>query len=288
MTKISLSVIIVSYKQADIVLDCISSIYQYNDIGEQLEIILVDNSPTHNVYHAVVEEFATVHAIKNNNTGFGAGNNLGAAKATGEYILFLNPDTILVESIFKFAINKFEINSNLSMFGLKLVSKKLKRNASFYLMDGGGIFRNILIKLCNICDVYIDGFMYISGANLFIKRNDFIQCGQFDKNIFMYYEEPDLTMRLHELGKSTNYYNDKKIIHLEGGTSSDSELALRRRLDSALYFYRKIHKNPTKLFVRELRLDKLKYAIYKITGSNKITQTSININILSEYIATNK
>ena len=129
MTKISLSVIIVSYKQADIVLDCISSIYQYNDIGEQLEIILVDNSPTHNVYHAVVEEFATVHAIKNNNTGFGAGNNLGAAKATGEYILFLNPDTILVESIFKFAINKFEINSNLSMFGLKLVSKKLKRNA---------------------------------------------------------------------------------------------------------------------------------------------------------------
>lgn len=284
MSQIKLAIIIVSYKNIEIAIDCINSVYRYNDIGSQLEVILVDNSPDHNVYNAVMDKFSSVIGIKNKNTGFGSGNNLGATKATGSYLLFLNPDTILVEPVFEFAIKKFEQHPKLSMFGLKLISEKMTRNMSFYLINGGGAISSMITKLCNALDIYVDGMMYVSGANMFVRHEDFIQCGQFDEKIFMYYEEADLTRRLRMQGKSTAYFKDKRIIHLEGGTSSDGELALRRRLDSAIYYNLKHSKNPKTIFARELRLNYIKLVIYRLTGMGEINQINLNINILLEYL----
>ena len=278
------SIIIVSYKNIEIVLECINSIYQYNDIGEKIEVILVDNSPDHNVHNAVKNKFSSVIGIKNINNGFGAGNNLGAARARGEYLLFLNPDTILVEPIFSFAINKFELNRRLGMFGVKMVSRDLTRNTSFYLMSGAGIINSLVAKLCNKLDIYLDKYMYVAGANMFVRKEDFLKCGQFDDKIFMYYEEPDLTNRLHAIGKYTAYFKNKKIIHLEGGTSVGSELAMRRRLDSTIYFNLKYSIDSKHVFLRELRLNRLKLFIYKLLGIRGANELNINIRVLAEYL----
>ena len=105
MNNIELSVIIVSYKNLEIIVDCLNSIYKNNDIGNYLEVIVVDNSPEDNIYNYVADNFENVRIIKNQNKGFGEGNNKGACIARGKYLLFLNPDTILVEPIFGFAIN---------------------------------------------------------------------------------------------------------------------------------------------------------------------------------------
>lgn len=282
--EIVLSIIIVGYKEVEMVLECINSIYQFNDIGEKIEIILVDNSPEHNVYNAVKNKFSSVIGIKNINNGFGAGNNLGAARARGEYLLFLNPDTILVEPIFSFAINKFELNRRLGMFGVKMVSRDLTRNTSFYLMSGAGIINSLVAKLCNKLDIYLDKYMYVAGANMFVRKEDFLKCGQFDDKIFMYYEEPDLTNRLHAIGKYTAYFKNKKIIHLEGGTSVGSELAMRRRLDSIIYFNLKYSIDSKHVFLRELRLNRLKLFIYKLLGIRGANELSINIRVLAEYL----
>lgn len=284
MSPIQLSIIIVGYKNDKIAIDCINSIYRHNDIGSQLEVILVDNSPDHNVYDAVTENFEAVVGIKNTNTGFGAGNNLGATKAHGTYLLFLNPDTILVEPIFRYAINKFNENRKLGMFGLKLINENMTRNMSFYLLNGGGLISSLITKICNVMDIYLNGIMYVSGANLFIRHEDFIKCGKFDEKIFMYYEEPDLTRRLNMQGKITAYFKEKKIIHLEGGTSSDNELALRRRLDSAIYYNQKYSQNPARMFSRELRLIYVKLALSKLTGIGDINRMKLNVSVLSEYI----
>lgn len=282
--EIIFSIIIVGYKNIEMVLECINSIYQFNDIGEKIEVILVDNSPEHNVYDAVINNFNSVIGIKNVNNGFGAGNNLGAARAKGEYLLFLNPDTILVEPIFYFAAKQFDLDDNLGMFGVKMINRDFSRNLSFYLTSGGGIVRSLITKLCNQLDVYLDRYMYVAGANMFVRKEDFLKCGQFDENIFMYYEEPDITNRLHAIGKYTAYFKNKKIIHLEGGTSLGNEVALRRRLDSAIYFNKKYSINPRHVLLRELRLNRLKYFIYKLFGIGVADGVRVNIKILTEYL----
>ncbi|WP_349280243.1 glycosyltransferase [Polaromonas hydrogenivorans] len=282
--EIVFSVVIVGYKKVEMVLECINSIYQFNDIGKKLEIILVDNSPEHHVYDAVMNMFDSVIGIKNVNNGFGAGNNLGAMQAKGKYLLFLNPDTILIEPIFNFAIKKFDSNKDLGMFGVKMVSRNLSRNSSFYLVSGASILRSFFMKICNKLDFYLDKYMYVAGANMFVRRTDFFKCGLFDENIFMYYEEPDLTNRLHAIDRYTAYFKDKKIIHLEGGTGSGGELALRRRLDSAIYFNNKYSISPRNIFLREMRLNRLKLFIYKIFGFDVVNDIELNIKVLAEYL----
>jgi GT2 family glycosyltransferase len=284
MLAIQLSVIIVGYKNDKIVVDCVDSVYKYNDIGAQLEVILVDNSPAHNVYETIVKKFDSVIGIKNENNGFGGGNNRGSIEASGQYLLFLNPDTVLIEPVFQFALSKFEESPNLGMFGVSLVDANMKRNMSFYLLESSGLTSSLIIKICNRFDFYVDGLMYVSGANMFTRKADFLLCGKFDENIFMYYEEADLTRRLASIGKGTAYFNKKKIIHLEGGTVSDSEVALRRRLDSAVYYNKKYLKNPQNQLLGELRINYLKLLIYKLTFSNHTSQTRLTISILREYL----
>ena len=157
MNKKIFSVVIVSYKKLDILIECIESIYKFNDIGELLEIIIVDNSPKKDIYNYLIEKYPEIIIIKNENKGFGQANNVGALRASGEYLLFLNPDTILIEPIFKFAINKFENNKELALFGVKLVDENLNDNISFYYIDKYGVIYNQLLKYRNKKNKFIDG-----------------------------------------------------------------------------------------------------------------------------------
>jgi GT2 family glycosyltransferase len=285
MSSITLSVIIVAYKNFEIVIDCLESIARFNDIGAQLEVIVVDNSPNAEVARAIDSRFPSVTTLPNKNNGFGEGNNAGAKIARGDFFLFLNPDTILVEPIFSFALKKFSENPKLSLFGVKLIDRNLQRNFSFYLLNGGGFLRSMFIKLANRLDLYIDGLMYIAGADMFVRRTDFFASGGFDEKIFMYYEEPDLTRRLRALGKKTGYFNDRKIIHLEGGTTADSELALRRRLDSAIYYCKKYSLNAESMLRRELRYERFKAFLSRINLVSREKQANAKIRVLSEYLA---
>jgi len=284
MNEIIISVIIVSYRKLEIVIDCIESIFQHNDIRDKLEIIVVDNSPENNVFDYVQKNYPQVQIINNDNKGFGEGNNVGAKVAKGTYLLFLNPDTILIEPIFKFAIDKFESNHDLAMFGVKLVDKNLKRNMSFYYIDKHGILYAQLIKLCNKLDIFIDGIMFIPGADIFIRKDVFCECGMFDENIFMYYEEPDLTRRLKIIKKKTGYFKDKRIIHLEGKTTSDYEIALKRRLEALRYYCCKYGMNYVKRLNRETRYDYLKSFLYRYTNKNQYNMCMNKIKMRKEIV----
>ena len=119
-----LSVIIVSYNEVDLLSDCLKSIEKFNDIGEELEVIVSDNSSSKNVVNMISYKYPVVKFIHNEkNGGFGYGNNRGVEIATGKYLLFLNPDTLLIEPIFRYAISKFEGNEKLVSFGFKQKSK---------------------------------------------------------------------------------------------------------------------------------------------------------------------
>ena len=199
MNKILISIIIVSYNNLNILVDCVKSIKKYNDIGSELEIIIVENSNNDNIFNFISLNYKNINVIKNFNRGFGQGNNVGARAAKGEYLLFLNPDTILVEPIFKFAINKFRCNDRLALFGLKLIDKNFKSNMSYYFIDKHNFIHGQIIKIFNRLNIFLKNCMYISGANIFVRKEIFFQAGMFDENMFMYYEEPDLTKRIKNI-----------------------------------------------------------------------------------------
>lgn len=130
-----LSVIIVSYENCEILRDCLDSIKKFNDLKDEAEIIISDNSITNSVYEMVKKDYPEIQIIKNNNIGFGPANNRAVDISSGEYLLFLNPDTILLEPIFQFAVDKFEQQSNLALFGIKLMNVNGTANNSFFAMD---------------------------------------------------------------------------------------------------------------------------------------------------------
>lgn len=109
-----ISVIIVAFKNGDILENALDKLYRYNDIGDDLEVIVVDNSPENEeVYDFVCRsDFQTCKYIKAQNKGFGAGNNLGVKEASGEILAFINPDVYLVEPIFKDVYSFFQDDNN--------------------------------------------------------------------------------------------------------------------------------------------------------------------------------
>lgn len=286
--SISVSVIIVSYNGKEMVADCIRSIKKFNDIGEALEIIIVDNSPNDEVKEYLSEQFIDINVIKNENTGFGSANNRGANLANGRYLLFLNPDTIIIESIFKKAIQRFEQQSDMAMFGVRLVDRNHKRNMSFYYRPVKvskhtiPTYKSFKIKLANKRGAFNNIMMYTAGADIFIRHDIFNEAGRFDENIFMYYEEPDLSNRVEMMGKSVSYFDDIKIVHLEGGTVQDNPQKLLWRLDSLGYYCKKYGLDYKAMLKAEIRDDKFKSIIYRFLSRHlyDITRNDIEIKSL--------
>lgn len=286
--KIRLSVIIVSFKNIQILRNCLNSIKKYNDIGDELEVIISDNSPDTTLYDTIKSEYEWIKIIKNENIGFGAGNNKGFEISSGEYLLFLNPDTILVEPVFKFAIEKFEKNEKLALFGVQLRSAEMKKNTSFLMIDKYSVSATLIMKFYRALNIYKDGKMFICGADLFVRREAFEQAGKFDEKIFMYKEEADLTKRikLHSAAKKTAFYKKKSIIHLEGGTEEgniQSTSQLERMWDTDLYYAEKWNKDIKKIYKQRKRYQKFKLFIYKLTFKKHKVQ---NTNRIIEFYNT--
>lgn len=283
---IKFSIIIVSYNNVEILEECIKSIFRHNDIGNSLEVIIVDNSPNEDLYFYIKDKYKKILIIKNTNSGFGDGNNIGVSHSNGEYLLFLNPDTILVEPIFRFAINKFEENPEIGLFGVKLLDENMNDNLSYYFLKDKGIVNNQLLKIFNKMNLFIPNKMFISGANMFMRKSDFIKIGKFDNNFFMYMEERDLTMRLIKLKKKNAFYKDKSIIHLEGQSSDKGSKSFRIQLDSLKYFCEKYDMNYNEILNKKMKYLKRKRVLLKILKKNTITVND-EIKIVNQIINCN-
>src|SRR3989344_8059961 len=115
-----ISVIIVSFNSEKFIESCINSLFKY--LPESSEIIIVDNASTDNTL-TILEKFGSkILLIKSDkNLGFSKANNLGAMKATGEYLFILNPDTQLVEQTTEELVKFYETKSDAGIVSPKLV-----------------------------------------------------------------------------------------------------------------------------------------------------------------------
>lgn len=285
---IKLSIIIPTYNKIELVEDCIQSIIKYNDIGDELEIIISDNSQSYELYEYFEKHYNFIKLIKNNNIGFGGACNRGFEISNGKYLLFLNPDTILVEPVFKFAIEKFEANMDLSLFGVQLIDANYREVFSFGLMDINTVLKSLKNKKRVRKNKFVDKNMFISGADLFIRRESFVQAGCFDENIFMYCEELDLVRRIkkYSTAKKIEYYKAKKIIHLGGATEQcigvDGAIRQAERYEDSLSYYAKKYElNYKKILRYRLLTTKLKRAVYVLRRDK--ANTSVCNALLNFY-----
>ena len=282
---IDLSVIIVSYNNKQVITDCLNSIVKYNDIGNRLQVIVVEQSPTTDIFDYISNNYTWVNVIRHENNGFGAGNNAGIKIAKAPFLLFLNPDTILIEPIFSFAINKFQNAPKLGMFGVQLLDRNMNKNSSFMMRNPYGLWNKAIYKICSAIGFFYSKRMYIQGADMFIRRDVFEEIGQFDSNIFMYCEESDLSIRIIRAGYMIKYDPTKAIIHLEGkSTKDDYDLVLEKQILSFRYLCDKHNMSFKKIITNEYRFQRLKLLICILFRRNQIDAQNRIVKMIGKLV----
>lgn len=264
--KIKLSVIIVTHNCLSFLKACINSIKVFSDLGEALEIIVVDNG-FDNTYEWLISNQPDILTIKCENKGFGHANNIGASRASGEYLLFLNPDTELIEPVFNYAIELFEQSPCLAAFGFQLLDNREKRGNSFGMRFTPTIGDELMFKICRMLNLFLPSKMFTSGADLFIRTSVFDAIGGFDEKIFLYCEESDITERIIRLGYSVGFFKEKRIIHREGKTA-DFKLSEQYliELKSREYFCQKYKYDFYRYGRKEYIYCRFKQLIFAICG----------------------
>lgn len=266
MNKKSVSVIIVSYNNRDVIEDCLNSIRDNNDIDNDLEVIVVEQSDTDLLYQDLENRYPDISVIRAENKGFGAGNNAGAKAANGEILFFLNPDTVIKEPLFAFITEQFRKDRQLGLMGFRLLSAD-GRNISYNMRFPFGLKAKLTYVLCLKFDRFVSSQMYIEGADLIFRREAFEKAGGFDENIFMYGEEADLCYRVQKEGYTIRYFPEKSILHLQGQCTSDKyPTVFRKQLQSYIYICNKHGFNAQKWMKRELRYQKFRAKLMSTLG----------------------
>jgi len=254
-----LSIIIVTYNSEKLIFECLESIYKYNDIGDNLEIIVVDNCSKNcdNIFKKIQAEFSNdIRLIKSNhNHGYGAGNNLGNKYANSPYFVVMNPDVRIVEPIFNKILNILRADLNIGLLGVKFIDGS---NHLYYKPEYENLFNmifgNTFIKL----GFYNVEKMYFSGSFLVFNKEIFIESGGFDENLFLFYEEADISNRILGIKKKTLLANDLFVLHLIHGRAINKNL-LKIGIQSRQYYFNKYNIEIDKYYKRSLIMWRLKY-----------------------------
>lgn len=227
------SIIIINYKTPDLCAECINSIFEKTkDIT--YEIIVIDNNSGDNSVNILRERFADDIILLESQTNLGTtkANNLAAKNARGEYLLFLNSDTKLINNYVELLKNYLDNNIQVGAVGGNFYDvnyspahsfrrhydlKYLKKEACFLKYIVNGIFKKKISEQFNYSKKDID-VAYICCAGMLIRKNIFDELGGFDEDIFMYGEEPILCAKIKKAGYRCVNIPNAKLQHLEGAS----------------------------------------------------------------------
>ena len=220
-----LSIVIVTYNSEKDIFDCISSVFRHNDIGEEeLEVIVVDNNSRdgEGMFRELRKRFGERLVLISNerNGGYGQGNNVGIRRASAPVVMIMNPDVRLAEPVFGTALQAFDSDSRLSLYGMKMMLTETRPSRSSfvctYMMNG--YLSTLLTALCTRFDHYMPRYMYIAGACFFLRKSMLVDIGMFDESVFMYGEEDDIRYRLTKrFGAHFKYNKHLHYMHLAMG-----------------------------------------------------------------------
>lgn len=200
------SVIIVVYNGITYLEQCLTSVQQ--DIKVESEIIVIDNASTDGSADFVERRYPDVILIRNEvNRGFAAACNQGARYATGQYLVFLNQDTQVLPGWLSGLLNALERNDAVALATSKLLlmSQPDKINACGQDIHYTGLnfSRGFLCASGQFSEPEVVGA--VSGASFAVRRDVWEELGGFDEDLFMYFEETDLSWRAQLAGYQCLY-----------------------------------------------------------------------------------
>lgn len=237
-----LSVIILTYNSEKDIYQCLESVYQHNDIGEGLEVIVVDNQSKDfaNMQQEIAQRYPQVIITQNtHNGGYGQGNNVGIHIAQAPVVAIMNPDIRLMKPIFAAALQSLS-NPDVMMCAGKQMHTPTQLGWSYAFDYNAMSFLQVPLRnIYKRFDYYDYRHMHLSGAFFFIKKACFEQIGLFDEQIFMYGEECDIHLRLRKaFPKKRIQFLPIPYLHLSAERPFE-EKRYRQLLNADLYVCRK-------------------------------------------------
>jgi GT2 family glycosyltransferase len=220
-----LSIIIVSYKGWDRLVMCLKSISSVSGINK--EVIIVDNKSDDETFVQIEKEFPGFKFIHNTvNGGFGNGCNLGAEKAKGNLLLFLNPDTVVKESELEKLITAFRLNQSESILSCRQVNERGKEKAAYGQFPDfcnlTGVLRSIFGgKMKTLSNQKSEVIFpdWVSGSAMMMSKELFHELGGFDEDFWMYFEDVDICRRARNAKRDIQFFQNITIEHNHGGSS---------------------------------------------------------------------
>lgn len=249
-----LSIIIVNYRGEKYIKNCLASVRdKFGDLAVR-EIIFVNNDEKKKLIVANDNYSFNIKIIDSGrNKGFGAGINLGAKEAQGEYLLFLNLDTEILSENIADILDKFKENKKIAIIGPRLVTSKGEtqwwcagKEFTFWRL-----FKNNLgiIESKNIWESKNEIFAdWVSGGAMFVRKDVFEKLEGFDEKFFMYFEDEDLCRRARSGGYKILYSPGFTVRHF-GGKGRDNWIKQKKQFFKSMLYY--IKKYPH-LFSRDV------------------------------------
>jgi len=252
-----LSIIIVNYNVRHFLEQCLTSVYKATP-NISTEVFVVDNDSSDDSLEMVRAQFPDVQIIHNKeNVGFSKANNQAIAISKGEYVLLLNPDTVVGEDAFEKSIAFSDTHSDLGGLGVKMIDgngiflPESKRGlptpaVSFYKIFG---LSKIFPKSKKFAKYHL-GYLpenetneieVLSGAYMWMRKSTLEKVGYLDETFFMYGEDIDLSYRIN-LGGYKNYYLPTvRIIHYKGESTKKGNINYVFVFYNAMIIFSKKH-----------------------------------------------
>lgn len=252
-----LSVIIVNYNVRHFLEQALLSVRKALQ-GIEGDVWVVDNNSVDDSVAMVREKFPEVRLIANrHNPGFAIANNQAIRESTGEFVLLLNPDTLVEEDTFAKCLDFMEKHPDAGALGVKLIDGSGK-----YLPESKRGFPSPWVAFCKTVGLsavfpksrlfngYYMGYLdpekshpvdVLVGAFMFIRRTALDKAGLLDEAFFMYGEDIDLSYRIKEAGFQNYYLPDTKIIHYKGESTKKGSLNYVRTFYQAMIIFTRKH-----------------------------------------------
>ena len=266
MAKKKLTIIIVSYNVRQYVDQCLQSVEKALQ-GIDGEIIVVDNQSEDDTVPFIKEHHPAVRVIESGgNDGFACANNMGIRQSDSEYVLLLNPDTVVAENTLQEVLQFMEAHETVGACGVQMLNadgtKALESRrgkptpaVSFYKMCG---LADLFPRSRTFARYYMSWLSWnepaeievVSGAFFFVRRKALDEVGVLDEDFFMYGEDIDLSCRLLNAGWH-NCYLPCRIIHYKGGSTDKTTVRYVRVFYQAMLIYFRKHYAHLNIFARK-------------------------------------
>jgi GT2 family glycosyltransferase len=211
------SIILVQHNRSDLTREALRTLHDHGVSGHQ--VILVDNGSTEPGALSWTSGFPSlqVHRLAGGR-GFGAANNEGARAANGEFLLFLNNDSVIIQEVLNPIERYFRAHPACGAIGLGLL------NADGTPQNSVGKWPSILNewKMKHHRKLYSEdeynSVDWVTAAAVAVRREVFERIGGFDERFFMYFEDADLCRRIRNAGWEVHFVPSVRVIHLKGGS----------------------------------------------------------------------